>query len=180
MQELNTIARPYAQAALAQAVAEQKLAEWSEALAFLAAAVRDPALAAVVGNPAIDDERLTALMLAVAEGRISETVGNFLKLLVHNQRLPALGHIAAQFETGRAELEGRRHVEVVSAFEMSDAQKKTLSSAVAKRLGRDVDVQVSVDDTLLGGVVIRAGDMVIDASMRGRLAQLASALGAAA
>tara|TARA_B100000676_G_scaffold224625_1_gene222047 strand:+ start:4341 stop:4886 length:546 start_codon:yes stop_codon:yes gene_type:complete len=180
MEDMSTIARPYAQAALSQADSEGKLAEWSDMLSFLADAVRDPTMAGVIANPRVDAEKLTELMLGVADGRLSDTGANFVRLLVAKDRTAALPEISAQFETRRAELEGRRHVDIVSAFELDAAQQDKLAAAVARRLGREVDIAVTVDEALIGGVIIRAGDLVIDASVRGRLAQLGTALGGAA
>ena len=180
MEDMSTIARPYAQAALSQAESEGKLAEWSEMLGFLADAVRNPTLTGVITNPRVGTAQLTDLLLSIADGRLSETGANFVRLLVANDRTLALPQISEQFERRRADLEGRRHVDIVSAFEMDDAQREQLASAVARRLGRQVDVDVTVDKALIGGVIIRAGDLVIDASIRGRLAQLGSALGSAA
>ena len=111
---------------------------------------------------------------------MSDTTTNFVKLLAANHRLAALPEIQRQFERLRADLEGRLKVDIVSAYELSEGQAKSLSEAVARRLGRQVDVSVTVDSALIGGVVIRAGDLVIDASMRGRLAQMSASLGVAA
>lgn len=178
MEDLSTIARPYAQAVLGQAQAEDKMSEWSDMLAFLGTAVRDPALSGIIANPSVNGERLTELLLQLGEGRLSDTGANLVRVLVENRRLQALPAIAEQFEVARAEFEGRRQVQVVSAYKLTVAQTKALAKAVSARLGRTVEVEASIDKSLIGGVVIRAGDTVIDASMRGRLAQLGAALGA--
>ena len=180
MEEISTIARPYAQAVLSQAQSESDLAKWSDMLSFLSSVVSDATIASAVANPRVSSEQLTEILLNIGEGQLSDTGANFVRLLVANDRVPALPEIAAQFERRRAELEGRRKVEIVSAFEMNVEQQSILEAAISKRLGREVDVTVAVDSSLIGGVVIRAGDLVIDASMRGRLAQLGTALGAAA
>jgi F-type H+-transporting ATPase subunit delta len=180
MEEMNTIARPYAQAALSQAEGEGSLAEWSDMLHFLASIVREPAIATMVANPRISAERLTEVLLSISADKLSATGANFLRILIANDRIPAVPEIHAQFELRRAELEGRRQVAIVSAYEMTDTQQLSLAAAMTRHLGREVDVTVTVDAALIGGVVIRVGDLVIDASMRGRLAQLGNALGAAA
>ena len=177
MEDLSTIARPYAQAILAQADSEKQFAQWSDMLGFLASAVRDPALSGIISNPSIDGVRLTELLLQVSEGRLSDSGANLVRVLVENRRVGTLPQIAEQYESGRAELEGRRQVEIVSAFKLTAKQTTALTKAISERLGRKVDVEVSIDNTLLGGVVIRAGDTVIDASMRGKLAQLGTVLG---
>ena len=180
MEDLSTIARPYAQAVLAQAEKEKKLGEWSDMLDFLSAAVRDPRLSGIIANPSIESARLSELLLQVADGRFSETGVNLVKVLVENRRVQALPQIAEQYEKARAELEGKRNVEVTSAYKLTAAQQKALAAAIAKRLGHEVELTAFVDKDLVGGVIIRAGDTVIDASMRGRLAQLGASLGAAA
>jgi F-type H+-transporting ATPase subunit delta len=180
MDDLNTIARPYAQAALAQATEEGKVAEWSEMLGFLAGLAKDPTMSGIIANPRVEGSRLSDLVLQAAEGRLSETGVNFARILVANGRLNAAAFIAQQFEAAKAALEGRRQVEVVSARELTDAQREDLAKTLAAKLGYEVEQTVVEDTSLLGGVLVRAGDLVIDASMRGRLAQLANALGAAA
>ena len=180
MEDLTTIARPYAQAVLSQAQTEDNVDGWGDTLAFLAGVAKDPTMSGVIANPSVDTAKLTTLMLDVAGDRLSDTTTNFVKLLAANHRLAALPEIQRQFERLRADLEGRLKVDIVSAYELSDAQATSLSEAVARRLGRQVDVSVTVDSALIGGVVIRAGDLVIDASMRGRLAQMGASLGVAA
>ena len=180
MDDLSTVARPYAQAAFSQARDEGKLADWSEMLSFLASAVRDPTLAGVIANPRVDGARLLELIEQIGGDRISDTGRNFLRLLVENARLVALPQISEQFEVARFREEGRRNVDVVSARKLTKKQNDDLAKAVSRRLGTEVELTVTVDKELLGGVIVRAGDLVIDASLRGRLAQLGNALGAAA
>ncbi|NKC11299.1 MAG: F0F1 ATP synthase subunit delta [Gammaproteobacteria bacterium] len=180
MDDLSTVARPYAQAAIKQAQDEGELGAWSEMLAFLAGAVADPALAGIIANPRVDAEQLSEVMLTIGEGWLSGTGANFVKLLVANARLNALAQIARQFELAKAQIEGRRQVDVISARKLTKKPYEQLAKAIARRLGHEVELNVSEDKALLGGVIIRAGDLVIDASIRGRLAQLGNALGAAA
>ncbi len=180
MEDLTTIARPYAQAALSQAQTEDDVAGWGDMLEFLAALARDPTLSGVIANPSVETSELTRLLLDVAGDRLSATGTNFVRLLAANHRLAALSEIQRQFERLRADLEGRLQVDIVSAYELSDGQADELAAAVARRLGRQVDVTSTVDSALIGGVIIRAGDLAIDASMRGRLAQMGAALGVAA
>ena len=97
MEDLSTIARPYAQAVLAQAEKEKKLGEWSDMLDFLSAAVRDPQLSGIIANPSIESARLSELLLQVADGRLSETGVNLVKVLVENRRVQALPQIAEQY-----------------------------------------------------------------------------------
>ena len=172
MIETVAIARPYASAVYEQAVAEGALPQWSDALEFLATVVSDRAMADVIANPRIDDAALTALLLDVCDGRLSRTQENFVRLLIESGRLTSAPAIAALFEGERAKSEGRASVSVISAFDLDANQRSQVAEAMTKRLGRDVDLEVSVDKALIGGVVIRTGDVVIDASLRGRLRQL--------
>ena len=180
MEDLTTIARPYAQAALSQAQTEDDLAGWGDMLQFLSSVVRDPTMAGVIANPSVETSEVERLMLNVAGERLSATGTNFVRLLASNHRLAALPEIQQQFERLRGDLEGRLQVDIISAYELSESQVGELSTAVARKLGRQVEVSSTVDSALIGGVIIRAGDLVIDASMRGRLAQMGVALGVAA
>lgn len=172
----STIARPYASAAFKQAREENDLAGWSDMLAFLAGVVRDPLMSGVIVDPRVGVAKVTELMLSVAEGRLSRTGENFVRVLAENRRLDQLSAIVELFEQARAEFENRRMVEVVSAYEINDKQRADIQAAMSKRLGHAVDVTVRVDESLIGGVVLRVGDSVIDASMRGRLDELAATL----
>lgn len=172
----STIARPYASAAFKQAQEENDLSGWSDMLAFLSGVVRDPLMSGVIVDPRVGVAKVTELMLSVAEGRLSRTGENFVRVLAENRRLDQLPAIGELFEQARAEFENRRMVEVVSAYEINDEQRADIQAAMSKRLGHAVDVIVRVDESLIGGAVLRVGDSVIDASMRGRLDELAATL----
>ena len=172
MIETSALARPYALAAYEQAQAEGAIAEWSTGLQFLGAVVADPAMAGMIANPRVDDEALASLVLDVCEGRLTATQVNFVRLLIEAGRLTLAPDISTLYERERAKSEGRASVSVVSAFELDEGQRVALTESMAKRLGREIDLEVSVDNALIGGVVIRSGDVVIDASLRGRLRQL--------
>lgn len=172
MIETTALARPYALAAYEQAVTESSMHGWSSALGFLAAVVADRAMAETIANPRVDDASLTELLLDVAEDRFSDTQANLVRLLVENGRLSLAPAIFELFEKERITSEGRATVSIISAFDLDDKQRELVTAAMAKRLGREVDLEESVDNELIGGVVIRTGDVVIDASLRGRLRQL--------
>lgn len=175
MAELSTLARPYAKAVFERAQAEGKLAEWSDTLANLAAVVAVPEAAQLIGSPKVSDEQLVEVVAAAAGG-LDEAGKNLLSLLVENRRLGTAAAIAEQYEAQRAAAENRVDVDVVSASELSQAQQDKLSAALAKRLGRDVRLSCSVDADLLGGAVLKAGDLVIDGSLKADLQRLASAV----
>lgn len=177
MAEKSTLARPYAMAVFAQARDENDLPGWSDMLAFLDRVVTDPTMAGIIADPRVERSRLVSLALDVGEGTLSETGKNFVRVLVENRRLDLVPEIRLLYEAERADFERRSRVEVRTAFELDEQYQQIIREAVAKRTGRDVDFDITVDDTLIGGVVIRVGDTVIDASLRGRLDQLALQLG---
>ena len=176
-QDLITIARPYAEAVFARAAETDKLDEWGETLEFLAAVVSDEAVADIIANPAVDHERKTGLLLDIGEERLSDEAQNLVRLLVENDRLTVLPEIASLFQQLKAEHDGAIEVEVVSAYALKPELEKELASALKQKLGRDVHITSSKDPSLIGGVKIRAGDMVIDGSVAGALSQLANELG---
>ena len=177
MQDASVLARPYGLAAFKQARDEGKVDEWSGMLALLALIMRDPTMRGLVANPNVDDEQLAGLIIEVAGDGLSKTGQNLVRILAENERLSEMEAIAAVFEQERDALEGRSHVSVTSAFELSDEERRRIGESMSKRLGTEVDLSVEVDQSLIGGVIIRAGDTVIDASLRGRLAQLGQSLG---
>lgn len=176
MSEAITIARPYAQAAFDEA---QKLADlkgWAEALLSLAGAVCHPEARAVITSPRVAKAQLESLMEGLLGDQAKTQLRNFIRILVDNQRLLVLPEIAATFEALRAEAEKTVNVAVDSAFELSAAQQEKIVSSLKARLGREIKLVCKVNKELLGGVVIRAGDQVIDGSARTRLSEMANAL----
>ena len=176
MADRATIARPYARAAFAHAREAKDFASWSKLLGSTAATVGDERVARLLNHPLVTGEQLVALLVEVSRKAAGEAGRNFLRTLAENRRLGLLPEIAAQFEVLRAEVEGVIDVEVVAAREIAAPQKKRLEAALEKRLGREVRMQIKLDDSLLGGAIVRAGDLVIDGSLKGRLARLDSAL----
>lgn len=176
MAEKTTLARPYAFAAFQQAQEEGKLDEWSKMLRFLASVATNPMMMGILAHPRLETGRLTALVLDICEGRLSETGQNFVRVLSEHSRLVLLPEIADLFEQERAEFERRRRVEVISAYRLQAKYQQSIKAAMTKRLGQEVDLSVQIDRSLIGGVIIRAGDTVIDASLRGRLTRLVNTL----
>jgi F-type H+-transporting ATPase subunit delta len=173
MQENTTVARPYAQAVFETASEESKLSEWSEMLGLLEAVVTDAQMQAVLGNPKLDAAALSDLILDVCGESLDEKGSNLVKVLADARRLAIVPEINKLFEQFRAEAEGVIEVSVTSAYELEPEQQAKISEVMAKRLGRKVEITSDIDDSLIGGVVIRAGDSVIDASVKGRLKALA-------
>jgi F-type H+-transporting ATPase subunit delta len=175
--DLTTIARPYAEAVFERADETGKLDLWSEMLELLSAVVADPTLAEIVANPLFDRADLTSLMLEIGGGRLTDEGANLVRLLVQNGRLPLLPEIARLFDQLKADKDRMLKVHVVSAYALKPAQEKQLAEILKQKLGREVSITSEKDPELIGGVHIRAGDMVIDGSVRGRLQQLANELG---
>lgn len=177
MAELNTIARPYAKAVFAEAQDSGDIDAWSDLLAGTAAIVGDAGFRVLIGNPQVAQE-VVADLLHEGVGRAAGDTGHaFLRLLAERRRLDALPGIRALFEALRADAENRVDVEVTSAVELDDGQRQRFAQALKKRLGRDVVIHASTDASILGGAIVRAGDLVIDGSVKGRLDKLAAALG---
>lgn len=176
MAEKATIARPYAKAAFAHAREQGDLPRWSEALRIASIVVDDPRVAGLLGNPKVTPEELVELIAQIAGTAVDERVRNFLATIAQSRRLGLLPEIAAMFEVMRADVENIADVEIVSAIELSDAQRERLAAALRKRLGRDVRLHCSVDPRLLGGAVVRSRDLVIDGSLDARLKRLTAEL----
>ena len=176
MAERATIARPYAKAAFAAARDARGFAEWSEGLELCAGIVADPRVSALVKNPEVPVGQVADLVIGVAAAKLPPQVQNFIRVLAENHRLLLLPEISAHYELMRAHAENTVDVEVISAVNLDAAQAEKLAAALRIRLKRRVNVQNSVDASLLGGAVIRAGDLVIDGSLKGRLERLRTEL----
>ena len=176
MSEAITTARPYAQAAFDEAQKLNALKAWSEMLLALAEAVNHPDMRAVVTNPRVSKKQVEGLVEALIGSGASAQQRNFVRVLADNQRLLVLPEIAGLFETLKAEAEKTVNVVVDSAFELSAAQQDKIVSSLKKRMGREIKLVCQVNKELLGGIVIRAGDKVIDGSARTRLGEMANAL----
>ena len=176
MTERTTLARPYAEAVYRLAHAGKSLKAWSEMLQLAAAVAVDPQVTALIDNPRVPRERFVAFFLDTCGKRLDKDAANFIRLLSENHRLVLLPEIAALYEALRAQAEGRVEAEVVSASEVTAAQLKDIAAALKKRLGRDIDLSTRIDPALIGGIVIRAGDLVIDGSVQGKLRALATHL----
>lgn len=177
MAELSTLARPYARAAFEFARDKQALPLWSEQLGVLAAVANAPQVDALVSSPARTAEQKADGVIGVC-GDLDAAVANFVRVLAENHRLELLPNIQQQFEVHKAALEQSVEVKVTSAFELDSDSEAKLAKALKARLQQDISITTKVDKELLGGIVIRAGDLVFDGSIRGRLAKLAESLNA--
>jgi len=175
--DATTIARPYAEAVFARAVETDKLDLWSDILDLLATAAKDPALSGLIASPKLDKAQMTGLMLDIGGGRLSDEGQNLVRVLVTNGRLSVLPEIASLFEARKAEHQGSLDVQVKSAFALQPEQEQQLAEVLKRKLGREIRITSEEDPELIGGFRLRAGDMVIDASVSGQLSQLANELG---
>ena len=176
MAELSTLARPYAKAAFEYALEKGDLSEWSGQLATAAAVTAQEGMAAVLNNPSLTDTEQAGLLNDVCGDATGAAVKNFVSILSANKRLGLLPEISSQFELYKANQEKSVDVEVISAFDLAEETVDRLAGALGEKLEREVKVSSSTDRDLLGGVLIRAGDLVIDGSVRGRLNKLAEAM----
>ncbi|UNG18688.1 F0F1 ATP synthase subunit delta [Stutzerimonas zhaodongensis] len=172
----QTLARPYAKAAFEFASAAGRIDAWSGMLSLAAVAVDVPQVAELLKNPRLTSENKVQTLVQLFGSDIDEAFRNFVSTLGDNDRLDVLPTIRELFEELKAEAEKTLDVEVQTAFELTSAQLQTLAAALSKRLDRTVNPQQVVNPALIGGVVIRAGDVVVDGSVRGKLSQLAESL----
>ena len=176
MAELTTLARPYAKAAFEYAQAHQQLANWSAMLGLAAAVSQDDTMQRVLKAPRLTSTEKATTFVEVCGDKFDAQARNFLSIVSENNRMELLPEIADMFELYKAEQEKSVDVDVTSAFALNDEQQDKLAKVLSARLGREVRLHAAEDASLIGGVVIRAGDLVIDGSVRGKLAQLAEAL----
>lgn len=170
-----SLARPYARAAFEIARSGGTLGEWVRDIAFAADVVSDPRVAALLGDPRVSREELVALLLPENDAADS-AFANFLRLLAENGRLPVLPEVGALFEQLKQEAEHVLKVNVRTAAPIGAAATARLRDALKRRFGRDIELQETIDESMIGGAVIDTGDIVIDGSVRGRLGRLEAAL----
>ena len=176
MAERITTARPYAKAIFALARQNNTLADTAAGLALGAEVVANPSVHSLLGSPQVTAAQLSELVNGIVGSKLDEQGRDFITLLAQNRRLGFLPEIAALFEQMKAEVENAVEVEVTSATALSPDQESRYAAALQKKLGRSVRLRTKVDQGLLGGAVLKAGDLVIDGSIKGRLERLATEL----
>jgi len=176
MSDLAVISRPYARAAFEVAQSEGQLALWSDQLVLASAIVSHTDMAAVLANPRVERAQMAELVIAAGKEQFTATASNLIRLMAENRRLPALPDVAEGFEALRAAAEARLPVTVRSAVALSDEQRQSIESKLTTRFGRAVEAQYELDQELIGGAVIEAGDVIIDGSLRNKLERLNGAL----
>lgn len=175
MAESSSLARPYAKAVFELAQSAQSFNDWSERLGNLAQVTENETVRQAIASPAVDQAQLIGAILAAIKSDDAET-RNLVALLAENDRLTVAFDLAAQYEALRAEAEKVTEAEVVSAIALSDVQREAITARLKDKLGTDVKLTATIDETLIGGAIIRAGDLVVDGSVRAKLASLASSL----
>ncbi len=176
MAEIATIARPYAEATFRLAKENQSLDAWSEGLQFALAVSTNADMQRLAADPAFAKEKLIQLFSDICGKKLPADVSNFVHLLIENGRLSVLSEIVTQFEALKAKAGGIKDADVVSAYALTTAQQSALVAKLAAKFGCTVNVNVRVDPQLIGGVVITVGDEVYDASVRGKLQDMAYTL----
>lgn len=176
MSELITAARPYARAAFDVATAHSEKEKWTKMLNFMTIVAHDPTMRAVLDSPKLSPQQSAEVFISVCGEKITDRGKNFINLLAENDRIVLLPEIAVLYHHYRSEAESTVEAEVISANEINDSQLEKIAASLKQRLGKEVRLTSRIDATLIGGAIIRAGDLVIDGSVRGRLDKLSTAL----
>ena len=176
MAELSTLARPYAEAVFRLAREAKDLGGWETCLEMLAQIVTNARMAAYLADPMVGAVRAAETVIAVAGEGLGQPGANFVRVLAGGGRLPLLPEIRVQYQALKDIAEGVLEADIVSALPLDQGQTDALVAALKSRFGREVHVRVAIDADLIGGVVVRVGDRVMDGSVRGRLEQMAYAL----
>lgn len=176
MSEFTTIARPYANAVYQVASETKTEKSWSAALELMSAVVANEDMIVMLDNPRLKKEHKGELFLQVVGNKLSEPQRNLVRLMAENGRLKIMPDVAEQFEVYRAAAEGKIDAVALSAFPLTKKQQSAITQSLKDKLGVEVTLTTSIDESLIGGVVIKAGDTIIDGSMKSQLAMLANAL----
>ncbi|HGJ5872367.1 F0F1 ATP synthase subunit delta [Arsenophonus apicola] len=175
MSEITTVARPYAKAAFDFAVENQCVDKWQNMLSFIAEATRNQQIGELLSG-SIAPETLAKTFITICGDEIDEHVRNLIRIMAENGRLSTLPEVLKQFIQLRAFLESTVDIDVISATELNEKQQFKISAAMEKRLSRKVKLNCKIDKSVIAGVIIRAGDLVIDGSVRGRIERLTDVL----
>lgn len=176
MSEFTTAARPYANAVYDIAHETGTLGSWGDALANLAALMSDSQMSRLLDNPELGRAEKSELIIKVLGDNLTEQQQSLVRLMAQNSRLKLMPAVREQFEVARAKAENKVDAELVSAFELSAEQTGELVNILKNKLGCEITLTTSIDESLIGGVIIKAGDTIIDASMKSQLESLALSL----
>ena len=178
MSEHSNLARPYAKAIFELARDAGDYTKWSDQLAFLSTVSTDKNMLSAFHSPAVSIQQKTDLLLDIGKAQLDDQGQSLVKLLVQNGRLAALADINEQFVILRDEAEQVIEAQLITASEIDDARKAVIQKALSKRLGKKIKLQASVDESLIGGAIVRAGDWVVDGSVKAQLQDLVGAISA--
>lgn len=174
MSDLTTAARPYARAVFEMAQETNGLAKWSNSLAFMGAVASDEEVKKLLSSPKFAKQAGAEAFIKLCDNKLDDKEKNLVRMLAENDRLSLLPAMSEIYDELKAEAEGAVDAQVKTAKKLTRAEEEAISKALKKRLGREVNLKVSVDDSLLGGAIIQAGDLVIDGSIKGRLEKMAA------
>lgn len=177
MAEITTLARPYAKAVFECARESKQLDDWSKALKVSASVSSHQVFAKLLVSPKLTSEQKATKMISICGDELNDKHKAFIKVLASNKRLELIPAISELFEKFKAQQQKFSNIKVLSAYELDSDVEKLLAEKLKSVLQNDVSLRTEVDQSLLGGVIIRSGDMVIDGSVKGRLNKLAEALG---
>ena len=176
MSELTTTARPYARAVFELASENKTFADWSASLAFMGAVSANDDVRAVLDNPKLTRQDTADVFIQLCDEKLDDKAINLVKQLADNGRLSILPEIASLYEVLKDDAEGAIEALVTSAKKLTKKEQGAIANALKKRLGREVRITTKVDKLILGGAIIRAGDLVIDGSIQGRLRSMTQVL----
>ena len=176
MSELTTTARPYARAVFEMASESKDLAGWSELLAFMGAMAANEDVQTLLASPKMTKQSGADAFIALCDKKLNDKAESLVRMLAENDRLSLLPEMRAIYESLKNEVEGLLEAHVVAAKKLTKAEESSIAAALKKRFGRDVKLKVSVDESLLGGAIIRAGDLVMDGSLKGRLNKMTTVM----
>ncbi|MBF0470215.1 MAG: F0F1 ATP synthase subunit delta [Gammaproteobacteria bacterium] len=176
MAEKLTVARPYAQAIFSLAQEQDQIDQWSQMLELLEEILSGKEILRLHDDPRVDDHQILEIIASVAGDGLNPMGKRMVETLIERDRLGLVPEIRALFEVERDAVQGRVEAEVISAVPLSAGQKETFENALKRRLQREIHLNCLVDETIIGGAIVRAGDMVIDGSVAGQLEKLATRL----
>lgn len=174
--ELTTCARPYAKAAFEYARDASRLGQWYDMLSLSACVVTNRKVVEMLDNPQLSGAQQADVIIRLCQGDLDQPFENYLRVLSEHRRLQLLPEITVLYTMLRAEEERSQQVQVISAYPLSQEQQDKVAEKMAARLGRSVHLVTTIDSSIIGGVIVKAGDLVIDGSLRARLGKLADAM----
>jgi F-type H+-transporting ATPase subunit delta len=176
MSEQISLARPYAKAIFELARDAGEYTQWSDQLELLAVIAQDAGMIDVISHPDVSEQQLAELIIDVAGDQLGEQGRNLVKLLSRNDRVTVIADINRQFMVLRDDAEQVIEAQLITAAEVDEAQKQRIEAALSSRLGKKIKLEASVDESLIGGAIVRAGDWVVDGSVKAQLQDLIGAI----